>query len=262
MKESDLSFFNEFFRDYTSKFHSSERDVEELIEMKIAHTYRVRDNCRELGLESGLSGNDLRLAETIGLFHDIGRFEQSVRYSTLHDSRSEDHAALGVKVLKREGVLNHLSEREREIIFTAIRLHNAKALPEIKDMDALFFCRLIRDADKLDIYRVVTDYYEGNRKRRNPLIELELEDRPAYSPALVQDILNNRPSDARLMRTLNDMKLLQLGWVFDINFPPTLKRICEHRYLERILAHLPDNEEIRNVGVHLRDYVKGRLAEE
>ena len=163
-------------------------------------------------------------------------------------------------MLVREGILDHLPPQERMTILPAIRLHNAKALPEIQDSKVLFFCRLIRDADKLDIYRVVVNYYEGNRKRRNPLIELELEDRPEYSPAIVQDILNSRPSDARLMRTLNDMKLLQLGWVFDINFRPALRRVCEHRYLERILAVMPSNEEIERVRAHLRDYVKGRLT--
>ncbi|MCK4613880.1 MAG: HD domain-containing protein [Thermoplasmata archaeon] len=261
MEKSDLQFFRDWFRDYTSGFHSRDRDMEWLIQIKIGHSYRVGENTKEIGNELGIGKNDLLLAETIGLFHDIGRFEQSVRYGTLHDDRSENHAILGVKVLEKESVLSNLDKKEGEIILTAIRLHNAKALPDIQDDKTLFYSRLIRDADKLDILRVVTDYYERRRQKRNPLIELELEDGPGYSTSLVQDILEDRISDSGELRTLNDLKLLQLSWIFDINFLPTLKRVCEKRYLERILKGLPDNSEIREVDSHIRSYIERRFIE-
>ena len=55
------------------------------------------------------------LAEIMALFHDIGRFEQYKQYRTFSDYRSEDHAALGVKVIKANRILNGFEPAEAEI---------------------------------------------------------------------------------------------------------------------------------------------------
>jgi putative nucleotidyltransferase with HDIG domain len=52
----------------------------------------------------------LELAETIALFHDIGRFEQFKTYGTFDDRASENHATIGLKVLKATDILNRLTE--------------------------------------------------------------------------------------------------------------------------------------------------------
>jgi hypothetical protein len=36
------------------------------------------------------------------------------------------------------------------------------------------------------------------------------------------------------LKTLNDFKLLQMGWVYDINFPRTFQLIRERGYLKMI----------------------------
>ena len=49
------------------------------------------------------------------------------------------------------------------------------------------------------------------------------------------------------VKNLNDLKLLQVGWVFDINFHPALKLLLERRYLELIRDVLPASEKIDEV---------------
>jgi hypothetical protein len=61
------------------------------------------------------------------------------------------------------------------------------------------------------------------------------------------------------MRTLNDFKLLQLGWIYDLNFPVTVKIIKERQYLEAIRKSLPASEEIDGLMVHLNRFL-GRQA--
>ena len=256
METSDLRFFRNWFSAYTEKFHSSDEDIEEMLMIKLAHSYRVSENCRNIGIDLGLAENELLVAETIGLLHDVGRFEQSVRYGTMHDARSQNHAAL-----EKENILLNLNEGEQEIILTAIHLHNVKELPKIPDKKTSFFARLIRDADKLDILGVVTNYYEERMEKRNPIIELDLKNSPEYSRIIIENILEEKVCDSRDMRTLNDFKLFQLSWVFDINFLSTLGRISENRYFERILAELPDNREIRNAYSHIQKDIERRLSE-
>jgi len=108
----------------------------------------------------GLSPDERLTAEAIALFHDVGRFEQYVRYSTFRDDISGNHAALGVKVLKEEGVLVKVPEEERRAVYLAISLHNVFRVPSsIKDRD-LISMRLIRDADKPDICRIYAEYFK------------------------------------------------------------------------------------------------------
>jgi hypothetical protein len=36
------------------------------------------------------------------------------------------------------------------------------------------------------------------------------------------------------IKTLNDLKLLQMGWAYDLNFPRSFRLLSERRYLETI----------------------------
>jgi hypothetical protein len=56
------------------------------------------------------------------------------------------------------------------------------------------------------------------------------------------------------------MKLLQLGWLFDINFMPTFRYIRQRRIIEKIIAALPDTEDIRKIRKHLNDYLEEKIS--
>jgi len=42
------------------------------------------------------------------------------------------------------------------------------------------------------------------------------------------------------VKTLNDFKLLQIGWIYDINFPRAFQIVRENEYLEMIRDALPE----------------------
>jgi hypothetical protein len=56
------------------------------------------------------------------------------------------------------------------------------------------------------------------------------------------------------------MKLLQLGWIFDINFTPTFLYIQQRQIIEKIIIALPDTEDIRKIQNHLNDYLENRIS--
>lgn len=78
-------------------------------------------------------------------------------------------------------------------------------------------------------------------------IELSLPDTPGISEDVRRDLLSGRVVNVSHVRNMNDFKLLQVGWVFDIDFEPSWKRIQERRYLERLRAVLPDSQEIDEI---------------
>ena len=118
-----------------------------------------------------------------------------------------------------------------------------------------FFTKLLRDADKLDIWRVVTDYYHQNNGERNEAIEIGLPDTPGISRDVYQDLVGGRIVDFTHLKNLNDFKLLQLGWIYDINFIPTFQCIQKKGYLEKIHDVLPKSEEVEEVFSATQSYL-------
>jgi putative nucleotidyltransferase with HDIG domain len=129
MQNEDLYFFKKWFLDYVDQFSSPEVFIQENIKLKIEHTARVCENILLLAKAEKVGEEGSKLAETIALFHDLGRFEQFMKYRTFKDSESENHALLGVKILKNTKILSHLPLRERNIIMKAVEYHNLMEIP-------------------------------------------------------------------------------------------------------------------------------------
>jgi len=260
MRQRKLKSFKKWFNDYVAGFYGDDKYVNANLKLKEQHSLRVCKEMLYLVKELGLEKEQRLLAETIALFHDVGRFKQFVRYKTYTDHKSIDHSLLGIKVLQETNVLDGLQRNEKQLIRKAIEYHGQKELPGRLDGDCLLFCQLIRDADKLDVYYVVARYCR--QYRRNPAkfsLELEFPDKPTYTPAVVEDILKGRRTSYSKLRVLNDMRLLQLGWVYDVNFAATLKRIKKRGFLQEIFGFLPETKEIEKVKETILSYVNLRI---
>ena len=130
--------------------------------------------------------------------------------------------------------------KKRKIILKAVQYHNKAALPANENETGLFFMKLLRDADKVDIWHVVTDYYRHAHEGRNETLELNLPDAPQVSDAVCRSLLKGDIVQMKDLKTLNDFKLLQMGWIYDVNFKRTFEIVKERRYLEQIRKALPE----------------------
>jgi hypothetical protein len=262
VNDTDRACFEEWVREHIARFYTDDDYINMNVRLKEDHIRRVRENIVSIGRELDLDLNALLLADTTALFHDIGRFEQFKKYRTFNDARSENHALLSVRILQESGLLQRLPPEEREVVSRTIRFHNVRSIPQGESADVLFHAKLLRDADKLDIFFVVTDYYTKRSRAANPAVELDLPDLPEYSSRIIADIMAGRCTDGSNLRTYNDMKLFGLSWVFDINFRPTLRRLHDRRYIQNIIDELPDTADIRAVKNHIEKYVSKTLQSE
>lgn len=261
MKKEDLDFFKKWFLDYVDRFSSPEAFIQENINLKIEHTARVCENILLLAKAENVGEKGCRLAEVIALFHDLGRFEQFMKYRTFKDSESENHALLGIKILENTGILSRLPPREKVLILKAVEYHNRMEIPECTEISRkfLFYLKLIRDADKLDILKLISEDYQKEEEFRNPALEFDMPDTPDFSRNIVADILNNRMAKLADAKNRNDIKLLRLSWVFDISFPEAFALLKERGYLETILDSMPETEEVQIVRRHLKSYLKNSI---
>lgn len=238
----------EWFSQYVAKCYGGNDYVNTNLELKEAHSLRVCDEMRYVTGHLELSANQNRIAEFIALFHDIGRFVQFNKYRTYNDNKTPSHCLMSIEVLKEHRLLNSFDKSERIWIEKAIQYHGLKVLPDNLSAESLLFCKLIRDADKIDIYYVVTESYRQYRDEPEKFkLELEFPDRPECSGHVVDGLLNGERIDYKGLRTWNDLKLLQLSWIYDINFIPALVRIKERGFLELMFEFLPKSEEIGKI---------------
>ncbi len=256
ISKSSADTLKKWFVDYVQRFDLGIEKWQQNITLKVQHSKRVSAEICYIGECLQLDEDEVRLAEIIGLFHDIGRFEQYARYKTFVDSKSVNHAELGVKILEEMRVLESLDDAIQQVILHAILYHNRAVLPKDENLQILYYAKLLRDADKLDIYRVLTDYYNRPNSRRNDAIELDLPDTKGFSEKLYEELIHHRIVNIRHVKNFNDFKLMQVGWVFDINFDPTLQLVKERRYLQLIQKVLPESKRLEHLFLEIQQFLE------
>jgi hypothetical protein len=263
MEQEQLKKLRAWFDDYAAGFYSNDEFINANLKLKEEHSRRTCEEMSYLAQKLGLTENQRRIADAIAILHDVGRFEQFVKHRTYSDFRSVNHCLLGVEVLRRGKVLEQVDGREKELIEKAIEYHGLIELPADLEGDGLLFSKLIRDADKLDIFYVVMEY--SRQYRDSPekfMLELEFPDKLGYTAEVVEGLLCGRRIDYSKLRTLNDMMLCQLGWIYDVNFTATLKRIKQRKFLEKIFDFLPETEDINKVREKIFEYVDSKIKQD
>ena len=91
-----------------------------------------------------LSEEDVKLAELIGMLHDIGRFEQLRVYNTYNDRESINHGEYGAKILFEDGLIkNFIEDRSYDrIIYLAVINHNRDNIEEGLNDRELLHCKI------------------------------------------------------------------------------------------------------------------------
>ncbi|MCL2690241.1 MAG: HD domain-containing protein [Chitinispirillia bacterium] len=232
-----------WYDNYTGSFSSEDKDTESALRLKEQHCKRVMGEIIQIARSLDLYEDDISLAAVTGLLHDIGRFEQYLKYRTFLDVKSVNHAELSVSILKKENVLGELTKESAGAILQAIELHNKAQIPS----NSHLLCKMVRDADKLDIWNIVLQHFESGAGRESTTnsVELDLDNTDSISGNVIEAILRGAPWEVKAMKYVNDFKLLVMSWVFDINFKFSFSQIIERRYLPRLFVTLPQTIECK-----------------
>ena len=230
----------------------------EKVRLKIVHTFGVVRQADEICRRMSLSAEDRELAKVIALLHDIGRFEQLKRFDSFEPT-TMDHAAYGVQVLFEEGMIRQFVPETTwdDIIRTAIARHSDFILETIGDPRTLLHARLIRDADKLDNFRV---RLEDDLTTFLGMTAEEIGSQK-ISPAVCEAVMQDHCVLSANRVTKIDYWVSYLAHVFDINFKESLDIIAENDYLSRTVRRIPysDPETARQMAellVHAKAYME------
>lgn len=260
------------FKEYTDLYDSKD----EKIKLKIFHTYRVAAICERIAKSLSLSDEDVELAWLLGMLHDIGRFEQLKRYGTFSDAQSIDHAHFGAELLYgnewkfdfREafGSSGYLEgnfgsemggihdvdqkifldrfvaispcEEAFELIKTAIWNHSAYRIEESLSERMKMFCHILRDADKVDIFKVCQD------TPLEVIYNVSTED-VKYSEVtdeVMKQFFEKHAILRSLKKTPADCLAGYAALAFELVYPESIKIAKEQGYLKKILEFPSKNE--------------------
>lgn len=248
------------FKNFLNKY----RDKNELgFDLKVVHTYHVVDNAKAIATNLNLSEEDINLAELIGLLHDIGRFEELTALKRF-DSVGFDHASYGVKMLFEDNMIRNFIEDDSydEIIKVAIDNHSRLAIQDGLNDRCLLHSKIIRDADKLDNFRVkkeekIEAIFPGKVKNEDDLENSTLSDK------VFETVKKNKCVDIHDRVTILDYWVCVLAFVFDLNFKETYQIVKDNNYINILIDRFKYNdietknrmEDIRNI---LNDFIDNK----
>ena len=236
----------EGFDKFTSKFDMNNR----LTKLKYNHSYRVSYTAKNLAIELGLSPSGVELATTYGLLHDTGRFEQLEKYNTLSDISTMDHADFGAFLLFEKGLIKEFCSNEEnyDVIKTCVKYHNKYSIDEMNfDIRELFHLKLIRDADKIDIFNIWAN-----------LDEIDFKSDGEVSESVKEEFYNHQMIHNENKKTNADALIGTLSYIFDINFCESLDYIIKEDFISEMFDRVDEEnkENLREIFEYAEKYVK------
>lgn len=229
-----MDFEKEFkiFEEYINKNYDMSNN---LVSLKYIHTLMVVKIMALICEKMKLEDEDIRLALYIALFHDLGRFDE-IKIRKEFNNIKFDHALYSNKVLFEKNFIEKfaISEDDYNLIKSAIYYHNKKDLDDGLTEREQLFCRLIRDADRIDIFRVLSENY-------NNLFD------GISSDKLLEQFYKGESIDIKDLETKGDRVLLRFGFVKLFSFTESIETLKETGNFVKYVYSINVNENEREL---------------
>lgn len=211
------------------------------LELKLEHTMHVMENAGAIAQGEKMPRALIRACLLAGLYHDLARFDQYLEYGTFRDALSINHGLAGVRMLRREGLLQNEDPAIARLVLIAIACHNRRALPRQLAGEDAVVANVLRNADKLDIVRVMALHLR--RKPYNPTVIMSLPDDDAlFSQEALDCALAGKTASYDCLRSVNDFRVLLGAWFYDLQYAGSRRLYAEAGYGREIVEGLPDND--------------------
>jgi len=247
---------------YVDTYRLEDGTLPRMMQLKRAHTGFVVKNAALIADGESFTPLERETALAAALLHDTGRYEQLKRYNTFKDSDSVDHAVFSHDIAKASGWLEKVGVARPDAVLAAVLYHNRRDLPGGLDPVTLAASQTVRDADKLDIFRVLQNEVDNTDWRNDSRAFWNLTVSAPPNPEVVACIEAKRPVDYQAIKSLSDFVLIQVGWMISGLYYGTSRRLCAARghlaYRRSFLHQLTDDSAIDRVC----DLAERVLAEE
>jgi len=233
------------FLEYAKSFTTGIPEIDRNLKLKQDHSLRVLSLTGALCSAEPEAAAVASLAQYTALYHDLSRFEQFQKFRSYNDAESFDHGDRSAEFVQSQNRLAALDAQSQADCLAAIRTHNKAEIPPELNGRARLLAKIVRDADKLDILKILTGHLKN--PEANPAIVFSLSPEPRLTPAVRETLLRRQPVRHKDMRTTADFLAGKLQWFDDLNFPWSKQYFLLRGFQKELRHHLPDTEEIRKL---------------
>ncbi len=224
------------------------------IKIKINHTYHVVDLSLKIAKMMELNEEDTNIISHIALLHDVGRFIQYQKHDKYDDYKTGfDYAKAGSDYLFLEdGIKDYnIDSKYYDIIKFAIENHNKLKIDKCNNNKKyIFYAKLIRDIDKIDIFRVLASNDYDDFKDQISKEVKKLFDSKKIIPL-------------KSIKNKSDSFIYHLSYVFDINFKESFELLKASDNLELYLGSLDvsreNEQEFKEIKDKILKYIEKRV---
>ena len=231
---------------YVDAYRGEDGELPPMMRLKREHTQMVVRNAALIADGEGFDEATREASLVAALLHDTGRYEQLRRYNTFRDADSVDHAVFSHDIVAERGWLDGCEARDA--VLRAILYHNRRDLPDGMDALTAALAHTVRDADKLDIFRVLEDQVAHTDWRADSRAFWNLKVNAPPNPVVVDCISRGKPVDYQNIKVLADFVLIQVGWMMSGLHFATSRRLCRERghleYRRNFLHQLTDDPSV------------------
>ena len=254
----DFKLAEKSFQEYLKNYDINDGSIA----LKIKHTYEVAKKSEYIANGLRLDKENIELAKIIALLHDIGRFEQIKEFGEFNDKKIE-HAEFGVKVLFDNGLIRKFIEENKydNIIYKAIYNHNKYKIEENLNENELLQCKIIRDADKLDNFRV-----KEKDKLEDMFPKIYNEKTINYetiSEKVYEDFMQHKCIKLEDRKTIIDYWVCVIAFIFDLNFNISLQYVKENNYIDILVNRIEykndtTKQKMEDIRKCAKEYIEDR----
>lgn len=231
------------FDRHVAHFRGPDGSLPFALEAKFRHTGEVCEITeRIVAGEARFSPRDTLVFRLCALFHDISRFEQYDKFKTFLDRHSFDHGDRSAALIGELSLVPELPAEDRACIVDAVRVHNKFAIPADFPPEHLAAAKMVRDADKLAILRLIIRFFNGDIS--DPTIRLDLKDTPGWTPSILETALSGKCVVYTDLKNINDFKIALFAWSGDLNYPASAALALDEDLFGRLRALLPESPDI------------------
>jgi len=217
----------EIYDAYVDGYRDANGVLPVMMHLKRVHTDKVVRNAQAIAQGEEFPDELAQAVAIAALLHDTGRYEQLAKYNTFRDSESVDHAVFSHDIVEEKGWLD--GYERKNAVLDAVLFHNRRELPSGLDPFTLACSKTVRDADKLDIFRVLEDQIENTDWHHDSRAFWNLAVSAPPNPEVVGCIERGESVDYQAIKSLSDFVLIQVGWMISGLEYATSRRLCRER---------------------------------
>lgn len=244
--------------DFFSLYNMTTGEVGVMCKRKAEHSREVAKNSLYLAKALKLNAYDRTLAWIIGYLHDFARFGQAVLTRSFKDSDKYNHAHIGAKLLFQRKmiediILNYdeVADEDKIVMKKAIYHHGDLSLPKKLTERERLFCEIIREADKIDIFRAI---FEVGYKNMYGADKAQIA-KTDISPEIEEAFYNHSTADYKKRKTPADFLLAHQALFFGLTMRAGKRKVIVDGYFNKIFDIKFSNAETEEKYLRMKKHL-------